>query len=58
MLYNNDRLDNNRLFPTREKTVYEKVDGRCHNLKNGKEASEDTEENPAECTFRDKIIKT
>ena len=23
--------------------------GRCHNLKNGKEASEHTEESPAEC---------
>ena len=29
--------------------------GRCHNLKNGKEAREDTEESPAGCTGEGKI---
>ena len=28
--------------------------GRCHNLKNGKEASEDTEESPAGCAVEGK----
>ena len=31
--------------------------GRCHNLKNGKEASEDTEESPAGCAGEDKQSK-
>ena len=31
--------------------------GRCHNLKNGKEASEDTEESPAGCAREGKQNK-
>ena len=31
--------------------------GRCHNLKNGKEATEDTEESPAGCDKLEKLLK-
>ena len=32
-------------------------DGRCHNLKNGKEGSEDTEKSPAGCAGESKKNK-
>ena len=49
--------DNNDSFKLSFPTSIQSPPGRCHNLKNGKKASEDTEENPARSAGKGKQNK-